>query len=263
MAAIGRGEAPFARTSARLIIDPMEDTEKAARWFLRGMGGIVSIPAFILMASFIGFGVLCRESGLTLGESMFMTGFVWALPSQVVLVGAISAGTSTLVAAIAVALSAIRLMPMTAAWVPLVKAEETPKWHLLLLSHFVAVTAWVWGFMRLPNAPRGKRVAYFAGFGVTLTSVNVAITGLSYVSAASLPPLIAAALFFLTPVYFLTALTASARYHAERLALAIGVVLGPALRYYDVGLDLLWAGIVGGTLAFAGHKLLENRRGAA
>ncbi|MBZ8132362.1 AzlC family ABC transporter permease [Afifella sp. IM 167] len=241
----------------------MEDTDTAARWFLRGMGGIVSIPALILIASFVGFGVLCRESGLTLGESVFMTGSVWALPSQLVLVGAMSAGTSTLVAAIAVALSAIRLMPMTAAWVPLVKAPDTPKWHLLLLSHFVAVTAWVWGFMRLPNAPPAMRTAYFAGFGLTLTTVNVCVTALSYISAASLPPLVAAALFFLTPVYFLTALTASARYHAERLALGIGVVLGPALRYYDVGLDLLWAGIAGGTLAFVGHKLLERRRGAA
>ncbi|WP_245431368.1 AzlC family ABC transporter permease, partial [Rhodoplanes roseus] len=71
----------------------MRNEDTGLRWFLRGVGGIVSVPAFILMASFIGFGVLCRESGITLGEAVFMTGFVWALPSQLVLVGAIAAGT--------------------------------------------------------------------------------------------------------------------------------------------------------------------------
>jgi len=58
-------------------------------WFARGTLGIASAPALILMVTFIGFGVLCRESGLTLGQAMFMTASVWALPSQVVLVGSI------------------------------------------------------------------------------------------------------------------------------------------------------------------------------
>ncbi|WP_026381583.1 AzlC family ABC transporter permease [Afifella pfennigii] len=240
----------------------MGERQTAARWFLRGMGGVASVPALILIGSFIGFGVLCRESGLSLGEAMFMTAFVWALPSQVVLVGAIATGSSALVAAIAVTLSAIRLMPMTAAWVPLVRAQGTPRWQLLVLSHFVAVTAWVWGFMRLPDVPRERRAVCFAGFGVTLTLINVAVTAISFIGAAALPPLLAGALFFLTPIYFLTALSASARYHAERLALGLGVVLGPALHAYDVGLHLLWAGLVGGTLAFIGHKLIHRRGGA-
>ncbi|MDQ0327267.1 putative branched-subunit amino acid permease [Rhodopseudomonas julia] len=240
----------------------MRDEDTGLRWFLRGVGGIVSVPAFILMASFVGFGVLCRESGITLGEAVFMTGFVWALPSQLVLVGAIAAGSPVIVAGVAVALSAIRLMPMTAAWVPLVRGPKTRKWQLILMSHCVAVTAWVWSVMRLRDTPPDKRAAYFAGFGATLITVNVCITAISYVSAASLPPLLAAGLFFLTPIYFLTALTASARQAAERLALVFGLVLGPLLRASGLGFDLLWAGVIGGTLAFAGHKLLLRSKKA-
>ena len=222
-------------------------------WFWRGTSGIASAPALILMVSFIGFGVLCRETGLTLGQAVFMTASVWALPSQVVLVGSMASGASLLVTAIAVALSAVRLTPMVAAWVPMVRQPGTPRWRLLALSHFVAITAWVWSFQKLPALPRSARIPYFAGFAVILSVCNIAVTAASFLLAGALPVEAAAALFFLTPIYFLTALSAAARIPAERYALAIGLVLGPLLFWLDVGLDLLWAGLGGGTLAwFAG-----------
>jgi predicted branched-subunit amino acid permease len=228
-------------------------------WFVRGTSGIASVPALILMVSFIGFGVLCRESGLTLGQSVFMTASVWALPSQVVLVGSVASGASLLVTAIAVSLSAVRLTPMVAAWVPMVRQPQTPRWRLLGLSHFVAITAWVWSFLKLPALPRAARIPYFAGFAVTLSICNIAVTAASYVLAGALPVEAAAALFFLTPIYFLTALSAAARIPAERYALAIGLVLGPLLSWLDVGLDLLWAGLGGGTLAWLAARLWRGK----
>ena len=224
-------------------------------WFVRGMSGIVTVPALILMVTFVGFGVLCRESGLTLGQAMFITASVWALPSQVVLVGSIASGASLLVTWIAVALSAVRLTPMVAAWVPLVRQPGMPRWRLLALSHFVAITAWVWSFLKLPTLPRSARIPYFAGFAVILSVCNIAVTAASFLLAGALPIKAAAALFFLTPIYFLTALSAAARIAAERYALAIGLALGPLLNWLDVGLDLLWAGLGGGTLAWlAGRR---------
>jgi predicted branched-subunit amino acid permease len=219
-------------------------------WFARGTSGITSTPALILMVTFIGFGALCRESGLTLGQAVFMTAFIWALPSQVVLVGSIASGASLLVTWIAVALSAVRLTPMVAAWVPMVRRPDTPRWQLLALSHFVAITAWVWSFLKLPTLPRSARIPYFAGFAVILSICNIAVTAISFLLAGALPVQAAAALFLLTPIYFLTALSAAARIPAERYALAIGLVLGPLLHWLDIGLDLLWAGLGGGTLAW-------------
>ena len=73
-------------------------------------------------------------------------------------------------------------------------------------------------------------------------------------------PVVAGLLFFLTPIYFLTALTGSARLNAERLALAAGLVLGPLFHLSGLPLDLVWAGILGGTLAYAGHRVLARRR---
>ncbi|TDI59750.1 MAG: branched-chain amino acid ABC transporter permease, partial [Alphaproteobacteria bacterium] len=178
---------------------------------------------------------------------------VWALPSQVVLVGSVASGASLLVTAIAVALSAVRLTPMVAAWVPMVRQRETPRWRLLVLSHFVAITAWVWSFLKLPALPRAARIPYFAGFAVTLSVCNIAVTAASFLLAGTLPVQAAGALFFLMPIYFLTVLSAAARIAAERYALAIGLVLGPLLFWLDVGLSLVWVGLGGGTLAwFAG-----------
>jgi hypothetical protein len=41
------------------------------------------------------------------------------------------------------------------------------------------------------------------------------------------------------------------------LAFIFGIVLGPLLAWYQVGLDLLWTGMLGGGLAYGIHRLRE------
>jgi sulfite exporter TauE/SafE len=81
---------------------------------------------------------------------MFMTGgMVWALPAKVILVGSMLSGANMLTAFIAVTLSSVRMMPMVAALIPEIRSQRTPTWLLLLLSHFVAITAWVFAMERV------------------------------------------------------------------------------------------------------------------
>ena len=47
------------------------------------------------------------------------------------------------------------------------------------------------------------------------------------------------------------------RVMVDRLALVLGLVLGPLLTYWHVGLDLMWTGVVGGSLAYGVHRLRE------
>ncbi|MDF0753013.1 AzlC family ABC transporter permease, partial [Marinobacter sp. 71-i] len=82
---------------------------------------------------------LAKDAGVTVVQAAFMTGIVWALPSMVVLVGAIVSGVALPAAMFAVTLSAIRLMPMVMALVPEMRARKSRQWVLYLLSHFVAV----------------------------------------------------------------------------------------------------------------------------
>lgn len=236
----------------------------ALSWFFAGQRQFFSLPAVILMAAFIGFGGLAHASGVGLAETVFLTAFVWALPSMIVVVGAIQAGTSLPATMFAVALSAARLMPMTMALIPVLRAENTPKWVLYVLSHFVAVTAWVFGMTKLPDLPRAARVPYFAGFAVTLTSFNMGVAAASWWAAARLPPAAAAGLVLLTPLYFSLSLwRAAARAPAERLALVFGVTIAPLMHALAPSFDLLLTGFLGGTAAhFAGRHLARRAEAA-
>ncbi len=190
-------------------------------------------------------------------HAVFMAGAVWALPGQFVLIGAILAGTSLPTAALAVTLSSMRLMPMVAALIPEIRTRDTPTWILLAVSHFVAVTSWVFTMQRLDQVPREGRVAFFAGFGLTLSLVNITIVALAYGVIRHMPAMIGGALFFLTPIYFLTSIWASARHREVYFALVVGLVLGPVFHFVDEELGLLYAGLIGGTIAFALERMVS------
>ena len=124
------------------------------------MAMIFSIPAFILMTAHVGFAGFASENGVSLLQATFMVATIWALPANIVLIGAISGGYSLIGAAVAVALSSIRLMPMVAAFIPEMRGPKTRRITLLLLSHFIAVTAWVMGMERFRHIPRDMRVSF-------------------------------------------------------------------------------------------------------
>ena len=229
-------------------------------WFLKGARGIFSLPAFILMTSFVGFSAFALESGVSRGEAMFMTAAIWALPAKMILIGMMASGANVFAIFLAVTLSSIRMMPMVASLVPELRGERTPTWLLLILSHFVAITAWVFAMGSLKDVPREQRVAYFAGFGLTLVAVNTLLVGLSYGLVSTFPPAVAGILFFLTPVYFVGSIWASARHSVVKIAFVIGVIGGPLLAVVTPGFDILIAGIGGGTLAYLIDRLVVRRR---
>ncbi len=238
------------------------DPQSQIHWFLLGMRGIFSLPAIILMLSFVGFAAFTAEAKVPVEQVMFMTGIVWALPAKVILVGSMLSGAHVATAFLAVTLSSVRMMPMVAALVPEIRTQRTPTWLLLVISHFVAITAWVFAMQKVQEVPRGGRVAFFAGFGVTLTLSNVVLVGLAYGAVSEFPPLVSGCLFFLTPVYFLTSIWISARHRVIYWALGIGLVLGYVFAVIAPQYDILLTGLVGGTLAWWGERALRRREAA-
>ncbi|QKV18094.1 AzlC family ABC transporter permease [Oricola thermophila] len=223
----------------------------ALLWLGRGMRKVVSLPAFILMNAFIGFAGFARESGIELAHAAFMTAAIWALPAQVVLIAAVESGTTLLATFFAVSLSSVRLMPMVTSLIPQLRGERTRTSTLLFLSHFIAVTSWVMANQFIERVPRRYRTIYFGGFAVTLTVCNILIVVAVYGLSARIPSSVLGALFFLTPVYFLTSLWATARERVIKLALLTGMALGPLFHLVAPEFDLLLAGTVGGVVAFA------------
>jgi predicted branched-subunit amino acid permease len=235
----------------------------AGGWFFAGMRGIFSLPALILLVSFVGFTAFVQQSGVPVDQAVFMTGIVWALPAKLILVGSIHSGANLLAAFIAVTLSSIRLMPMVAALIPEIRTEKTRTWVLLLISHLIAVTAWVMAMERVQHVPRRHRVAYVLGLGLTLVVANMIVVGVLYQYVAEFPPLVAGCLFFLTPVYFLASIWSSGRHKVIHIALVVGLLLGPLCTLAFPEFDLILSGIVGGTLAWGIDVLRRRRMGAS
>lgn len=231
-------------------------------WYLKGMRGAFSLPGLILVSSFVGFAALAKDAGVTAAQAVFMTGIVWALPSMVVLVGAIVSGAILPAAMLAVTLSAIRLMPMVMALLPEMRADKTRPWVLYLLSHFVAVTSWVLAMERLRHIPRDMRATYYAGLGSTLVLTNMIVVATVYAVADRLPSTVSAMLLLLTPMYFLTSLWGSARERAGYVAMVLGLGLGPVFHVLLPQFDLLAAGLVGGTAAYGWHRWRRKARAA-
>jgi predicted branched-subunit amino acid permease len=118
---------------------------------------------------------------------------------------------------------------------------------------------WVVALERLPEVPRERRVAFCNGIGAGFLAVATLSSAAGFYLAANLPPLLAGALLFLTPISFLVSVYGSTRRAVDRLALLLGLVFGPVLALRGVELDLLWAGIAGGTLAFVIGRLRRRK----
>jgi hypothetical protein len=175
----------------------------------------------------------------------------------VILLSSLGLGAPPVEAAIAVSLSAIRLFPMVVALLPLLRSPQTRTRDLLLPAHFTSVSMWVESLRLLPAMPRGRRITFCNGLSVTYMGTAVTFGFVGFYLAAGLPALFAGALLFLTPMSFLISTARNARVLVDRLALAFGLVIGPVLAYWHVGLDLMWTGLAGGTLAYAFHRLRQ------
>ena len=232
-------------------------------WFLKGARHVASLPALILIMSFIGFAALTVEAGLTVWQAMFLGLSTWALPSAVVVAGAIINDVPFYATVIAVTLASIRLLPMTMALVPIMKSDKTKLTSLLFAAYFMAVTSWVFAMNKLPEIPRPNRVSFFLGFALTLATTVTIVLGIAHSLVPNLPAPIAAALIFLTPIYFLLSMTQAARIAPEYLAIGFGLVLGPIFHLITPDTDLLWCGLIGGTLSYGIGRLVERRKAAS
>jgi predicted branched-subunit amino acid permease len=227
---------------------------------LAGMRAAAGLPSFMLMCALIGVGGLCRDIGYPIGAGIASTFLIWAGPAQVVLFGSLAAGVTLPAIAIAISLSSIRFVPMCMSLLPIMRRPNTPTWVMLILAHYVAVTAWVEGMRRLPLMPREARIPYYLGFANTVMLAAAFATGAGYYLIGQLPPALAAGLLFTSPIYFTVSLAAGARQLIDWLALGLGFASAPVIALYaPPGMDLLIGGVGMGTLAYGVHRF---RRGS-
>lgn len=235
------------------------DTASAA--FFGGMkSALTSVFVLVLTGTYIGIGALAHDFGFSSWWLAASTVLVWAAPAQVILVSALGAGAPMAEAAIAVSLSSIRMFPMVVALLPLLRGRGTRTRDLLLPTHFTSVSMWVESLRLLPSLPHERRIAFCNGLSVGYMGTATAAGFVGFYLAAGLPPLLAGVLLFLTPMAFLCSTARNARQLVDRLALVLGLAVGPVLTHLHVGLDLMWTGLGAGTFAYVVHRVREATR---
>lgn len=230
-----------------------------ARAFRGGVLDTAGAPGLVLAASYVGFGSLVRGSDLSVFAGIFSTVTGWALPGQIALVELYAIGASVLAIAIAVALTNVRMLPMTLALMPYLRHPGTPRWRYYAVAHVIAVTGWVQTMRRAPDLPTEERLPYLAGFSGTLWAITILSTAAGWYLAGAVPPSISLGLVFLNPIYFMLVLTADLRDRARLRAMLLGALCGPLFHLVSPNWGLLLTGLVAGTVAYL-PKWLEARR---
>ena len=228
--------------------------------FFAGMrASFKSVFTLVLIGTYVGIAALAHDYGFSLPWVIVSTVLVWAGPAQVIMISALGSGATLFEVGLAVGLSGVRFLPMVVALVPLVRGSKTRVRDLLLPAHLTAASMWVEAFRLMPQVPRDNRVAFCNGLGLGFMLSGHIGTLIGYFLAASLPPLLTAATLFITPMSFLVSNARNARVLVDRLALALGLVVCPLLAYAQIGLDLMWTGIIAGSTAYGVHRLARAR----
>src|SRR3954466_12342523 len=244
-----------------LALPPIDSPQwqSPLRAFAWGMSSVGStVLTLVLFATYIGIGALAHDSRFSLGWALGSTLLVWAGPAQIILISTLGSGATAVQAAVAVTVSAIRLFPMVVSVLPLMKTAGTKRRHLVLATHFIAVTLWVECYRLFPQVPRARRIAFTDGLGCGLLTVCLAATTLGYGLAANLPQLFAAAILMLTPLAFLLSTARNCRQFSDVLALVLGLALFPLASRLQTGVDILISGISAGTIAYGVHWWRER-----
>jgi predicted branched-subunit amino acid permease len=229
--------------------------------FLAGVKAAwTSVFALVLVGTYIGIGALSHDFGFSVGWMVASTLLVWAAPAQVILISTLGGGAAPVEAALAVTLSAVRLLPMVVALLPLLRPGAKSGRDFLLPMHFTSISMWVESLRLLPQVPRAHRIAWTNGIGLGFIAIASVASAAGYYLAGGLPRPLAAMLLFLTPLSFLISITRNSKLLVDRLAFGLGFVISPLLIAGNIDLALLWTGLGGGSLAYLGHRLWSARR---
>ena len=105
------------------------------------------------------------------------------------------------------------------------------------------------------------RLSYFIGLGLLCWLISLPGTILGYFLAGLVPVAVTLGLVFINPLFFLLTFT-EVKPWVNRIAIALGCVLGPIFTILDRDTSLLATGLIAGTVAYlVDRKLLRKKAG--
>ena len=207
-------------------------------------------PAIPLAACFIALGALLKDAGFNLQQSAASSLFTYALPGQLVMAESLLVGASIVNIFIAVWLVNFRLYPMTVSLFPLLEHKTQPKWKYYLSCHFLAVTSWLIAKDGYKKIDKKHRIDFWIGIGMGTWTTAILMTMAGFLSADYLNKDMLIGLAIVNPVYFFCMMIGAMKNLSISIAVVGGTVLGPLIYLASAEWALLFAGLIGGTVAF-------------
>ena len=226
---------------------------------LRAVLDSLSLPAFILLTTMMGFGSLARSAGYSAEMSALATVLIWGLPGQLAMVELTSTGQGLVAIIFACSLANARFFPMVVSFFPSMTREKTSFPRLVLYAQLLSINSWAVCLRNFPEIEPEDRKLYFVAFASTIMSAAVIGTLLGYYASAVLPDPLVLGLIFISPLFFALVLSAVPR-ATEKASLILGCLVVPLAHYYFPSVDLLITGLVAGSFGFFLGKTPAIRR---
>jgi predicted branched-subunit amino acid permease len=221
--------------------------------FWRGFVQSLGAPAFVLFAGMVGFGAMGQTNGINAWFTGATSFFMFALPGQVVLLEMLISGSSLLAIVFAVTLTSARFVTMVVTLFPQMHWRDRNN-GLFIWVHLLAMTSWAMSMRDFPRMSPRFRLAYFIGLGLPCWLIAMPGTVLGYLLAGWVPAYITLGLIFINPLFFLLTFI-EVKPWANRMAIVMGCLMGPAFYLWDANSSLLTTGLVAGSLAYAIDRL--------
>jgi len=224
----------------------------------KAMLDALSLPAFILLFTMMGFGSLARGAGFSAEMAALASVLIWGLPGQLAMVELTATGQGIVAIVFACSLANARFLPMVVSFVPAMSRGRVNLPGMLLDAQLLSINSWAVCLREFPGIEPGYRHRYYVSFASCILFAAVVGTLLGYHSAVLLPAAIVLGLIFVSPLFFALVLSAAPG-RAERFSMLLGCITIPLAHYFLPSIDLLITGLVGGSLGFALGKLWRPR----
>ncbi|MDH3386816.1 MAG: AzlC family ABC transporter permease [Gammaproteobacteria bacterium] len=219
----------------------------------KAMLDALSLPAFILLFTMMGFGSLARGAGFGADMAAVASLLIWGLPGQLAMVELTSTGQGFIAIVFACSLANARFLPMVVSFVPAMSRGRSNLPGMLLDAQLLSINSWAVCLREFPQIEPAFRHRYYVTFAASILTAAVTGTLLGYHGAVLLPAVLVLGLIFVSPLFFALVLSAVPG-RAERFSMILGCATISIAHYLFPSVDLLITGVVGGSLGFAAGR---------
>ena len=122
--------------------------------------------------------------------------------------------------------------------------------EILFIVSLLAVTSWLIAKDGYKKIDKKHRIDFWIGIGIGTWSTAILMTMIGHLSADYLNKDMLIGLAIVNPVYFFCMMIGAMKNLSISIAVVVGTILGPLIYLVSTEWALLFAGLIGGTVAF-------------